>query len=61
MPDLAPEAKAREQIDALLIAAGWTLQSFTYEELLKRDKAEIADDLEAALEQFETIAEDLKR
>ena len=62
-------------------------RSFTYDELLKRDKlnldifwlkdesleesanlpepdviaAEIADDLEAALEQFATIAEDLKR
>jgi type I restriction enzyme M protein len=61
-------------------------KSFTYEELLKRDKVnldifwlkdealeessnlpapgiiarEIADDLEAALEQFATIAEDLK-
>ncbi|MBI3490582.1 MAG: DEAD/DEAH box helicase family protein [Acidobacteria bacterium] len=29
MPDLAPEAKAREQIDALLTAAGWTLQDYT--------------------------------
>ena len=29
MPELAPEAKAREQIDALLAAAGWTLQDYT--------------------------------
>jgi len=29
MPELAPEARAREQIDALLIAAGWTLQDYT--------------------------------
>lgn len=28
MPDLAPEARAREQIDALLTAAGWTLQNY---------------------------------
>ena len=29
MPDLAPEAKAREHIDAQLTAAGWTLQDYT--------------------------------
>lgn len=29
MPELAPEAKAREQIDAFLTAAGWTLQDYT--------------------------------
>ena len=29
MPELAPEAKAREQIDVLLAAAGWTLQDYT--------------------------------
>src|SRR5712691_4667233 len=29
MPELAPEARAREQIDALLIAAGWTLQDYS--------------------------------
>jgi type I restriction enzyme, R subunit len=29
MSELAPEAKAREQIDALLVAAGWTLQDCT--------------------------------
>ena len=28
MPDLAPEARAREQIDALLASAGWTLQDY---------------------------------
>ena len=28
MPDLAPEARAREQIDVLLAAAGWTLQDY---------------------------------
>ena len=28
MPDLAPEAKARQQIDALLTGAGWTLQDY---------------------------------
>lgn len=43
-------------------------RAFNYEELLKRDKvnpdiiaAEIVEDLEAALEQFALIAEDLKR
>jgi len=29
MPKPAPEALAREQIDALLVAAGWTLQDYT--------------------------------
>ncbi len=29
MPDLAPEAQAREQIDTQLKAAGWTLQDYT--------------------------------
>ena len=29
MPDLAPEAQAREQIDAQLKASGWTLQDYT--------------------------------
>ena len=29
MPDLAPEAQAREQIDAQLTASGWTLQDYT--------------------------------
>src|SRR5579862_5502814 len=29
MPRLAPEAEAREQIDGLLSAAGWTLQDYT--------------------------------
>ena len=28
MPDLAPEAKARQQIDALLTGAGWTPQNY---------------------------------
>ncbi|MBI3400827.1 MAG: hypothetical protein HY048_05345 [Acidobacteria bacterium] len=29
MPGPPPEAKAREHIDALLTAAGWTLQDYT--------------------------------
>ena len=28
MPELAPEARARQQIDALLTAAAWTLQDY---------------------------------
>src|SRR5438477_2434638 len=28
MSETAPEAKAREQIDGLLVAAGWTLQDY---------------------------------
>ena len=28
MPDLPPEKKAREQIDAMLTASGWALQDY---------------------------------
>ena len=28
MPDLVPEAKARQQIDALLTSAGWALDDY---------------------------------
>jgi hypothetical protein len=28
MPDLAPEQKARQQIDAMLLASGWVVQDY---------------------------------
>ena len=48
MPE-TPEDKARRTIDDLLSKAGWTIQD-----------REIAEDLDAALEQFSQIANDLK-
>ena len=62
MPE-TPEQLARQTIDTLLGRCGWAIQdkgaaNLPAPEVIAR---EIVDDLEAALEPFATIAEDLKR
>ena len=58
---MKPEEKAREQIDDQLRAADWTVQPRDAANLPEPDvlAVEIVDDLEAALEQFRAIAEDV--
>jgi type I site-specific restriction endonuclease len=56
-----PEDRAREQIDQALEQAGWKVQDYKSANLPNSDiiAQEIVDDLEAALEQFRLIANDL--
>lgn len=62
MPDLPPEQLARQQIDAQLTACGWVVQD--YKQFNPGDgrgiAADIIADLEAALDQFRAIEEDLR-
>jgi type I restriction enzyme R subunit len=61
---MSPEAQARMQIDAMLLASGWVIQD---DKALNLSAAqgialrEVPLKSEVALEQFTTIAEDLKR
>ena len=72
---MSPEARAREKIDALLLAAGWVIQDYMLDIFWLKGEAledsanlpapgviaaDIVADLEAALEQFAAIEEDLK-
>jgi hypothetical protein len=68
---MTPEQQVRQKIDALLVAAGWIIQDmkdFNRNAALEDIDslpapsiiaAEIVENLEAALEQFRSVAEEL--